>query len=145
MTQADLKEKRTGVPSINTNATYSQVAAGMGTYQREAVKTAIFPEEVKVVYPALGLGNEAGEVQGKLKKIMRDCGVHDFRELGSIQDPAVKERLEQIADELGDVLWYLAVLADNLNVSLGVIAANNLRKLASRQERGVLKGDGDKR
>ena len=98
-------------------------------YQLKAVKTAIYPIEAQVTYPAMGLANEAGEVLGKVKKIIRD-GTYNR---------------EGIVDELGDVLWYAAALARDLDVSLTEVAHRNLEKLASRQERGTLQGSGDKR
>jgi NTP pyrophosphatase (non-canonical NTP hydrolase) len=103
-------------------------------YQQAARRTAIYAEEHRVIYPALGLASEAGEVAGKVKKVLRDYG-GDF----------ARAPLEAIKDELGDVLWYLAVLAGDLGWSLDDIAAANLDKLASRQERGRLGGGGDRR
>jgi len=104
-------------------------------YQEESRKTAIYPEVGKpYVYPALGLGGEAGEVIETLKKVLRD-------EEGEI-DEATKENLKK---ELGDVLWYLSNLAEKLNLSLDEIAKKNLKKLASRQKRDVLHGKGDER
>jgi NTP pyrophosphatase (non-canonical NTP hydrolase) len=103
-------------------------------YQQAARRTAIYAEQHRVLYPALGLASEAGEVAGKVKKVLRDYG-GDFA-----QAP-----LEAIRDELGDVLWYVAVLAGDLGLSLDDIAAANLDKLASRQERGRLSGGGDRR
>ena len=105
-------------------------------YQQLASKTALYPKIANYswVYPALGLANEAGEVNGKLKKVIRDNdGIIDH------------QRQQDIAAELGDVLWYCAQLATELNISLEDIAQNNLQKLASRQARGVLGGDGDTR
>ena len=87
-----------------------------------------------IVYPTLGLANEAGEVAGKIKKIFRDKG-------GVIGDA---ER-EALKGELGDVLWYLAQICTELNLSLDEVAAANLEKLASRQRRGTLYGEGDTR
>lgn len=98
-------------------------------YQAAAVRTAIYPMEAQITYPAMGLANEAGEVLGKVKKIIRD---------GTFNR-------DDIADELGDVLWYAAALARDLNTDLSAIAQRNLDKLASRQQRGTLKGSGDKR
>lgn len=98
-------------------------------YQREAKATAIFPKKLALEYTALGLVNEAGEYAGKIKKLIRD---------GTIDD-------KEAAKELGDVLWYLAVAADELGYDLSEIAAMNLKKLKSRQERGVLGGSGDNR
>ena len=82
----------------------------------------------------LGLVGESGEVAEKFKKWVRDLGSDESRIDRS-----------GIAKELGDVLWYLAVLADYLDLSLDDIATANLAKLASRQSRGVLGGSGDNR
>lgn len=103
-------------------------------YQDAAKKTAIYPDDTKVIYPALGLASEAGEVAGKVKKILRDTD-------GLVTD----ERQAELAKEIGDVLWYLAALASDLNLDLDDIANENIAKLADRQERGKLRGDGDNR
>lgn len=105
-------------------------------YQKAATKTAVYPRlpDHNWVYPALGLANEAGEVNGKLKKVIRDHG-------GVIDDV----RRHEISKELGDVLWYIAQLATELDIDLDEVATANITKLASRQERGVLGGDGDNR
>ena len=103
-------------------------------YQENAKKTAIYAPEHRIMYPALGLAGEAGEVANKVKKIMRD-GVKNL-------PPDWKH---QLASEIGDVLWYCAVLADDLNTSLGTIAAQNIEKLERRQKIGTLQGSGDKR
>jgi NTP pyrophosphatase (non-canonical NTP hydrolase) len=87
-----------------------------------------------VIYPALGLTNEAGEVAGKIKKIFRDKG-------GVIGD-AERDALKA---ELGDVLWYVAQVATELGLSLDEVAQHNLDKLLSRQARGTIQGDGDTR
>lgn len=110
------------------------VAAGFNMYQERAKTTAIYPESAKVTYPALGLAGETGEVCEKIKKVIRDCG-------GEVSD----EKREEIAKELGDVMWYMAALASDLGLSLGDVAIGNLVKLASRAERGKLHGDGDNR
>ncbi len=105
-------------------------------YQKKALTTAFHPKKYKVIYPALGLGNESGEVMGKIKKWLRgDDG----------EGKMSKERREALKEELGDVLWYLAVLAYDLGISLEDIAKTNIDKLQSRKKRGKLKGDGDKR
>jgi len=105
------------------------------TYQRLAAETAIYPESSKVIYTALGLTNEAGEVAGKIKKIIRD----------SDGDFYSQEAINIIASEIGDVLWYLSQLCTDLGIPLNAVAALNLQKLADRQIRGVLGGSGDKR
>ena len=98
-------------------------------YQEEASKTAIYPEQYKIVYPALGLAGEAGEVAEKVKKHIRD-GVLN---------------VEDLKKELGDVLWYLAAITSDLGLSLDDVAESNLQKLRSRQARGVIGGSGDNR
>lgn len=103
-------------------------------YQRFAIGTAVYGAGDAIVYPVLGLGNEAGEVQGKVKKVMRDNG--------GVFDNKSKEG---IASELGDVLWYLAATARDLGYSLEYIARMNLTKLADRKARGVISGSGDNR
>lgn len=105
-------------------------------YQEKSKETAIYPKinGKSWLYPALGLPNEAGEVAGKLKKIIRD---HDFE--------MTEEMRLEIGKELGDVLWYTAQLATELDLSLDKIAQENLNKLEDRQKRGVLKGSGDNR
>lgn len=105
-------------------------------YQKRALETAIHDKKYKIIYPAIGIGNESGEILGKIKKWMRgDDGDGDMS----------KERKEAIKDELGDVLWYMAILAHDLGIPFDDVAKINLAKLKSRKERGVIKGDGDKR
>jgi NTP pyrophosphatase (non-canonical NTP hydrolase) len=106
----------------------------MDEYQEAARRTAIYGDGFAVIYPALGLASEAGEVAGKVKKVLRDRQ-GDF-------DPS---SIEAIKDELGDVLWYVAILAADLGLSLHEIAAQNVEKLRSRMERGRLAGEGDER
>lgn len=103
-------------------------------YTEIALTTKIYNEKYKYIYTALGLVNESGEVAGKIKKILRDND-------GVFTD----ENKKEIAKELGDVLWYLAVLSDELGINLSKIAKMNLEKLLNRKERGVLKGSGDNR
>ena len=104
------------------------------SYQRMAKTTAIYPATHKILYPALGLAGEAGEVANKVKKLIRD---------GTSSLP--KEWKEQIGSEIGDCLWYCAVLADDLGISLGRIAAQNEKKLAKRKREGMISGSGDSR
>ena len=104
-------------------------------YQQKALRTARYPVIGNaVVYPTLGLANEAGEVAGKIKKIFRDKG-------GVIDQP---DR-EALKSELGDVLWYLAQVSTELGLSLDDIARHNIVKLLDRQARGKIQGDGDNR
>ena len=103
-------------------------------YQHFSRRTAAYPRQAWLTYPALGLAGEAGEVAEHAKKTIRDDG-------GRVSD----ERRAAIARELGDVLWYVAQLASELGLELEDIARENLEKLFSRQSRGVLSGSGDDR
>lgn len=104
-------------------------------YQKFTESTAIYPNRgSNVVYPTLGLAGESGEVAEKVKKFIRDDASH-----------MSEERRQEIAKELGDVLWYVSQLAAELNFSLEEIAALNVKKLSSRKERGAVHGDGDNR
>lgn len=106
-----------------------------GEYSLKAKATAAYPRiGNNYVYPVLGLCGEAGEVAEKIKKLIRDHnGIFNY------------EQSEAIAKELGDVLWYLAAVAREFNFDFDWLAQNNLDKLASRKERGVVKGEGDNR
>ncbi|HEX7039402.1 MAG TPA: nucleoside triphosphate pyrophosphohydrolase family protein [Trueperaceae bacterium] len=110
----------------------------LGEYQQAARTTALYPAEVRVLYPTLKLAGEAGEVAEKLGKLMRDEGYLPGQPLTDAQKGA-------LAAELGDVLWYVANLAADLGLSLEEVASGNLAKLASRRARGVIHGSGDDR
>jgi NTP pyrophosphatase (non-canonical NTP hydrolase) len=103
-------------------------------YQRKALSTNINPGTHIFFDRMFGLVGEAGELADKVKKWIRD-------------DQADWEKLDkdQMVSELGDVLWYVATLADTLGFSLDEVAQKNVRKLASRQSRGKLSGAGDTR
>jgi NTP pyrophosphatase (non-canonical NTP hydrolase) len=104
-------------------------------YQKLSRRTAM---EVRmdhpIVYPTLGLTNEAGEFAGKVKKIFRDK-----------QGVISEEDRQELKKELGDVLWYLAQIATELDLSLEDIASHNLQKLFDRQARNQIQGEGDNR
>lgn len=105
-------------------------------YQKQAIKTNLQKDDqvLELLQQVLGLGDEAGEVQAIFKKWIRD----------DMADPAKLDTL-RLKKELGDVLWYVAVVAHDLGLSLDDIAQTNVDKLADRQERGVLGGSGDNR
>lgn len=108
-------------------------------YQDATVETAVYPEagqgtEIALAYVGLGLVNEAGEVAGKIKKIIRDSG-------GTVTD----EARSALKAELGDTLYYLARVADELDIGLDAVAESNISKLQSRKSRGTIKGSGDNR
>ena len=115
----------------------------LNQYQKAALETAVYPKEYKTIYPALGMNGEAGEVADKVKKVLRDSEliVRDGR--GAIVLPDAKR--EELAKEVGDVLWYVATMAYDLGYSLDEIAEMNIQKLASRKQRGQLSGSGDNR
>lgn len=103
-------------------------------YQAAARATAIYPLQAAVTYPLFGLCGEVGELANKYKKVIRDDG-------GKLSD----EKRAQLLDELGDIVWYVAALVSDLGGSLEEVAFNNIQKLRSRHERGVIQGDGDNR
>ena len=103
----------------------------MNDYQKLAMKTAIFPTDMGVYYATLGLAGEAGEIANKVKKFIRDG--HSV------------EKEKELISELGDVLWYVAAVADVIGVSLEDVAKDNMYKLAERQRNGTLQGSGDNR
>ncbi len=105
----------------------------LNEYQDFTRTTAVYPRELALSYLALGLGSEAGEVQGKLKKVLRG-------------DSELTPELKQaISAECGDVFWYLVRLLDKLELSAEDCLQANVDKLKARQERGTLQGDGDNR
>jgi NTP pyrophosphatase (non-canonical NTP hydrolase) len=107
----------------------------LNEYQKQSRRTAVYPAiGHPVVYPTLGLSNEAGEVAGKIKKVFRDKGGEI-----SVEDRAA------LKGELGDVLWYLAQVCTELDLTLEDVAEHNLEKLSSRLERGRIGGEGDDR
>ena len=104
-------------------------------YQRQSRRTwNAIQTDHPLVYPTLGLANEAGEVAGKIKKIFRD---HNG-EITAADRQALKS-------ELGDVLWYLTQICTELDLTLEEVAEANIDKLFSRLERGKIKGEGDNR
>lgn len=105
-------------------------------YQKKALTTAIFnpdPLMDKTIW-AMGISGEAGEVLEKWKKIVAYKN-------GEVTD----EDRGEIKKELGDVVWYIAMMAHSLDLSLGDVMELNVNKLASRKKRGVQKGQGDNR
>lgn len=113
----------------------------LNNYQYEAGKFAVYPAETGTVYCALKLAGEAGEVAEKIGKMIRDEGYNPLQS-DSEMDAVAAARLAQ---ELGDVLWYVARLAHHIGYNLNDIAQVNLQKLQSRSDRNVLKGSGDDR
>lgn len=100
-------------------------------YQTKTKLTAKYPQSQAIEYLSLGLTSEAGEVAGKIKKIIRDGKTPNWE--------------NKVKSEIGDVLWYCARLADELGFELSEIADDNISKLLDRRDRGVIGGDGDNR
>ena len=99
-------------------------------YQKDAATTAIYPKDKAIEYLSLGLASETGEFAGKVAKWYR-------------KDTDFPKRA--VLDELGDILWFVSELARVLDTDLSAVADLNRKKLASRMERGVIKGSGDNR
>ncbi len=111
----------------------------LSEYQQKSRETAVYVNAGKnFVYPTLGLAGETGEVVEKIKKLIRNDLVTDASQVS-------EEKKEEIAKEMGDVLWYLAQLATELGISLDDVASTNIEKLQSRKERGALHSEGDNR
>ena len=102
----------------------------MSAYQQQAAKTAIYPLDKADQYLIAGLAGEVGELASIFAKHWRGDGDlnHDHAKA-----------------ELGDVLWFVAILAEQLDTDLSTVAQGNLDKLADRAVRGKLKGNGDNR
>lgn len=106
-------------------------------YSVKARETAIYPGRGKLLgllYTSIGLGGESGELLNKVKKILRDDN-------GTISE----ERKQAIADELGDCLWYIAMICDELELRMAKVANDNVTKLANRKFLGKISGSGDNR
>lgn len=107
----------------------------LNEYQNQARFTAIYPDLGRnFVYPTLGLCGESGEYADKVKKI--------FRDNGGILSEAKKAELKK---ELGDILWYIALSAYEIGVTLDDVAKTNLEKLSNRKANNTLHGNGDNR
>jgi NTP pyrophosphatase (non-canonical NTP hydrolase) len=122
-------------PQVNKSKDDEGLNMNFTEYQTNSRRTARYPSiGHPVVYPTLGLANEAGEVAGKIKKIFRDkAGVINAADRVALNG------------ELGDVLWYLTQVCTELGISLEDVAEHNLEKLFSRLERGKIGGEGDER
>jgi NTP pyrophosphatase (non-canonical NTP hydrolase) len=109
-------------------------------YEQKAGTTAVYPNRgSNIVYPALKLAGESGEVAEKVGKFLR--GDYGQMRMGGLP-PDLRDHLVK---ELGDVLWYVAAMCHEINVPMSTVAEKNIEKLASRKERGVIRGSGDDR
>lgn len=101
-------------------------------YQSKALKTALPFVRQSIVYTALGLAGEAGEVVERIKKACRK------QETLMGANFTIDEGRE-LAGELGDILWYVALMADQLGYPLDLVAVLNILKLTRRQATGQIK------
>jgi NTP pyrophosphatase (non-canonical NTP hydrolase) len=107
----------------------------LNDYQQAALLTAApKSKHNELFHLLLGLVGETGEIAEKAKKVVRDHD-SDFSQWD----------VEDLKKELGDSLWYIAVIADYFDVKLEEVAQLNIAKLADRQRRGVIGGSGDGR
>jgi len=107
-----------------------------GDYQSKSMKTdtRVVIKDSRIAYYALGIADEAGEVAGKIKKLIRE------------KDSVLTEDYKkEIVKELGDVLWYMTQMCTYMDVKLEDVAKSSIEKIMSRQERGRLFGKGDNR
>lgn len=107
----------------------------LNQYQALAMASAIYPNKgSNIIYPTLGLCGESGEVAEKIKKVIRDNN-------GIISD----ETKQLLSKELGDVLWYVSAISNELGIDLNTVAETNISKLSNRVKNNTLHGSGDNR
>lgn len=78
------------------------------------------PAHFQLDHALCGLASEVGEVLGCYQKVYQGH----------------KLDVSKVIDEMGDVFWFLAELADCIGVSLSTIAARNKEKLEERYPNG---------
>jgi NTP pyrophosphatase (non-canonical NTP hydrolase) len=123
---------------VESSSNKNRIKMSTDEYQSIINETAVYPKDMGIAYCTMGLTDEAGEVAGKIKKLFRDKDLH-------ITGIVHEEDKQEIAKELGDVLWYITALANELDLSLNDIMEMNYNKLTKRKETGTLKGSGDNR
>lgn len=100
-----------------------------------------------ISYMGFGLSAEVGELHDKIAKSVRkeNASIDDNRLYLTDDIEVASDIMDGIKKELGDVLWFVAGVADVLGWSLEDVAQANIDKLADRQKRGVIIGNGDNR
>lgn len=115
------------------------------SYQTKAMAFAKYTDHD---YPFLALGEESGEVLGKLAKYVRknQCNLNDAL-IAAISPANLKEQTlrENLVNELGDVMWQLTACCEELGISLEELQERNLAKLEGREVRNTIVGEGDNR
>ena len=122
--------KPSDLAEMSINAHQLTVPLTLDAYQEQAAKTAVYPDDQALNYLVAGMAGEVGELASIFAKHWRGDG--DLNH-------------DHAAAELGDVLWFVAMLAEWLDTDLSTVAQGNLNKLADRAVRGKLKGNGDNR
>lgn len=107
----------------------------LNSYMRQALETVCYDDSIGPYYTVLGLCGESGEIADKLKKIYRD---KDWKNISNEDKEAIKK-------ELGDVLWYIAKMCDDLGFTLNDVAERNIQKIMERKKTQTLHGEGDDR
>ena len=124
----------------------NRITMTLEKYQKQAMKTCL-PTCNNFSYMMMNLVGEVGELASKVAKTIRkgDATISD----GHLRHPADRHIDKDIEEamqlEAGDILWQLAGLCSVMGWSMEAIARMNLEKLASRQQRGVIDGNGDER
>ena len=103
-------------------------------YQKLVIDTKIYPDDMQIIYPMIGLCGEVGEVAEKIKKTIRDKN-------RAFDDDTNFE----IIKELGDALWYIAALAYDLGYDLSEVAHFNAEKIMYRKDTNKINGEGENR
>lgn len=112
-------------------------------YQTIIAETAVYPKEIALAYCAMGLTGEAGEVADKIKKLYRDDKLNSLDATSELL--LIDEHRLAIAKELGDVLWYITAMANEIDMDLEQVAQMNYDKLLKRRRTNTLHGNGDDR
>lgn len=117
----------------------------LNDYQNKAGVTAVYPQQGKnLVYCTVAMSGEIGEFANKVKKLMRSYGLSEGVSLDIlIMKPKSRKIIEGLIHELGDILWYAAMSARELNVTLDQVAEANIHKLSQRVKNNAIEGEGD--
>jgi NTP pyrophosphatase (non-canonical NTP hydrolase) len=141
-----------------TDISEFSLSPNLDAYQRIATKSAIYPGKstpLGLAYVALKMNGEAGEFAEHVGKAMRDDGLLEARRIDENEVGVLgwdfgfldlkEARRALLIKEVGDVLWYLSAACNELGITLGEAALENLKKLSDRSARGKLQGSGDDR
>ena len=119
----------------------------LNEYQSKAMTTCM-PTCENASYMLLNLVGEVGEFTSKIAKAIRKGkAVIDYNALVTEcgGESMTKQEIADLKAEAGDILWQLAGLCKVMGWSLQEVGDENLDKLSSRKQRGVISGDGDNR